>query len=72
MCLGLTIFVACVVIMYAYLRGHDTGYRKRALEDKSAMVATAVARFRAERTAEVYRQRAIMLLHVVGRNKDRA
>lgn len=65
------VLVACLVAVVAYFRGHAAGYCERALEDKSAMVAAAVARFRAERAAEVYRQRAVMLLRVVGRNKDR-
>ena len=65
------VLVACLVAVVAYFRGHAAGYCERALEDKNAMVTAAVARFRAERTAEVYRQRAVMLLRMFAPDRDR-
>ena len=65
------VIVGCLVAVVAYFRGHAAGYCERALEDKLEVCDAVIAQSRAEQTAEVYRKRALTLLRVAGRDKDR-
>jgi hypothetical protein len=63
------IILTCLAVVTVYFKAYSQGYWARAKEDKNAINSAVIAQFRAEQTAEVYRQRALMLLRVIGRDK---
>lgn len=63
-------FLTLTAIALAYLSGRESGYAARAREDKNAMVDAAIAQFRAEQEAELYRKRALVLLAWNAQDED--